>query len=158
MKNDKIRVFITSGFGLGLSPVAPGTLGALVGVAWHLVARLAGWNDTAVRLWCLAGIVAFLALHYSLTPWAQRYWGESDPKHYIIDEIPGYLMVPLLYPVASLKFILIGFVLERVCDIIKLPVARYFDSKVHNATGVVMDDIIAGIYAAGLLWLAARYL
>ena len=51
----------------------------------------------------------------------------------------------------KLKFILLGYVIERICDIVKLPLARYFDRKVHNVTGVLMDDIIAGLYAAGIL-------
>ncbi len=147
-----LLVAITSGFGLGLSPIAPGTFGALVGLAWHLAGWRLGWDSSMIRLWCLGGLVLFVGLHYLLAPWAQRYWGESDPKHYILDEIPGYLMVPVLaMPTAKLEFILLGFVLERICDIIKLPGARYFDRKVHNSTGVVMDDIIAGIYAAALL-------
>lgn len=155
---DRLLVFVTSGCGLGLLPGAPGTFGAMAGLAWHLAARAAGLGANGVRLWCLAGFAATLALHYALTPWAQRYWGESDPQRYILDEIPGYLMVPILsIPAPDLKFVLLGFVLERVCDIIKLPVARYFDRKVHTPTGVVMDDIIAGIYAAALLSLAIRY-
>lgn len=156
---DRLLVILTSGFGLGLLPVAPGTFGAAVGLVWHLAAWAAGFGPTAIRVWCLAGVILFLVMHYALTPWAQRYWGESDPGHYIIDEIPGYLMVPVLsLPAVRIEFILLGFVIERVCDIIKLPVARYFDRKVHNATGVVMDDIIAGIYAAVLLSLAIRFI
>jgi len=145
-------VAVTSGFGLGLLPGASGTYGTLIGLAWHLAGLAAGLGPRAIRLWCLAGVALFVALHYALTPWAQRHWQESDPHHYILDEIPGYLMVPVLsLPAPSLPFILLGFVIERVCDIVKLPVARYFDRKVHTPTGVLMDDIIAGIYAAALL-------
>ena len=154
---DRLLLLVTSGFGLGLLPGASGTYGALVGLAWHLAARAAGFGDNGVRLWCLAGIAITMALHYALTPWAQRYWGDSDPHHYILDEIPGYLMVPVLSIAApDIRFVLLGFAIERVCDIIKLPVARYFDRKVHTPTGVVMDDIIAGIYAAAILSLAIR--
>ena len=68
-------------------------------------------------------------------------------------------MVPVLsIQATSLQIILLGFVLERICDIIKLPVARYFDRKVHTPTGVVMDDIIAGVYAAAMLSAVILYL
>ena len=159
LNKDTLFLAITSGFGLGLIPGASGTYGALVGLAWHLVAFYAGWSANATRIWCLAGIALFLALHYLLTPWAQRYWNDSDPHHYILDEIPGYLVVPVLsIQATSLQIILLGFVLERICDIIKLPVARYFDRKVHTPTGVVMDDIIAGVYAAAMLSAVILYL
>ena len=155
---DRILVTITSGFGLGLLPGAPGTFGALVGLVWHLAAVFAGCGERATRLWCLFGVALFLALHYALTPWAQRYWRQSDPGHYIIDEIPGYLMVPVVaIHTDDIRLILLGFVLERVCDIIKLPVARYFDRKVHTPTGVVMDDLIAGLYAAAILSLLLHF-
>ena len=149
---ERMLVAISSGFGLGLSPVAPGSFGALLGVVWHLAGWALGWEATTVRLWCLGGVVLFVVLHYLLAPWAQRHWNESDPKHYILDEIPGYLMVPT-FAIATnrIELILLGFILERICDIIKLPIARYFDQKVHDATGILMDDIIAGVYAAGLL-------
>lgn len=149
---DRLKLIITSGLGLGLSPIAPGTLGALVGLLWHWCAIAAGGSAIAIRVWCLAGAILFTVLHFRLTPWAQKYWHHSDPSHYIIDEIPGYLVVPVLsFAAPDWRFVLLGFVIERICDIIKLPVARYFDKKVHTPLGVVMDDIIAGIYAAAIL-------
>lgn len=158
LNRDTALVAITSGFGLGLLPGAPGTFGACAGLIWHLAGRAAGLGANGVRIWCLVGFAVTLALHYALTPWAQRYWGESDPHRYIIDEIPGYLIVPVLsIPAPDIWFVLLGFVIERICDIIKLPVARYFDRKVHTPTGVVMDDIIAGIYAAAILSLAIHF-
>lgn len=131
----------------------PGTCGALLGVLWHLIAVYFGFGEIALRTWCLMGAIAFTIIHYILTPWAQKYWNCSDPGHFILDEIIGYLVVPILtYPLlVDYKYIAIAFCLERAIDIIKLPGARYFDRKVHDATGVVMDDVIAGIYTAIIL-------
>lgn len=158
MEKDWFLVALTSGFGLGFLPMAPGSFGALPGLAWHLAAWLAGWGALQTRLWCMAGVALFAALHYALAPWAQRHYGESDPHHYVLDEIPGYLMVPSLAVATDrLEYILLGFCLERVCDTIKLPVARYFDRRVHTPTGVLMDDIIAGIYAAAALSAALAF-
>ena len=69
---DSLKLFLASGFFLGLSPVVPGSFGALTGLAWHLAAVFAGWSDLTVRAWCLGGVLFFSAIHYWLTPWAQQ--------------------------------------------------------------------------------------
>ena len=76
---DGIRVFLGSGFFLGLGPFVPGSFGALVGLAWHAFAFQRGWQAFDIRIWCLTGAVIFSALHYILTPWAQKYWNDSVP-------------------------------------------------------------------------------
>ena len=144
-----IRVFVGSGFGLGLSPIVPGSFGALVGLAWHAFAFRSGWRAVDVRVWCLTGAVLFSAIHYILTPWAQRYWNDSDPRHFVLDEIVGYLCVPVF----AVDFVYwwqlaASFVVFRVFDAIKLPGARYIDRNIHNAHGVLFDDVVSAAYAA----------
>ena len=78
-KKDSLKLFLASGFFLGLSPVVPGSFGALTGLAWHLAAVFAGWSDLVVRAWCLGGVLFFSAIHYWLTPWAQKRWNDPDP-------------------------------------------------------------------------------
>ena len=146
---DWIKVFLGSGFGLGLAPFVPGSFGALVGLAWHAFAFRSGWQPIDVRIWCLTGAVIFSALHYLLTPWAQRYWNDPDPKHFVLDEIVGYLCVPLF----AVDFVywwqlVASFVVFRILDAIKLPGARYVDRNIHNAHGVLFDDVISAAYSA----------
>jgi hypothetical protein len=74
---DVIRVFLGSGFFLGLGPFVPGSFGALVGLAWHAFAFQRGWQPLDLRIWCLTGAVLFSALHYILTPWAQKYFSRN---------------------------------------------------------------------------------
>ena len=92
---DGWKLFLASGFFLGLAPVVPGSFGALPALAWHAVAFLLGWSDLAVRAWCLFGALAFSVMHYRLTPWAQARWNDPDPRHFVLDEVVGYLCVPL---------------------------------------------------------------
>ena len=146
---DAIRVFVGSGFGLGLAPVAPGSFGALLGLAWHAFAFRSGWRPVDVRVWCLTGAVLFAAVHYILTPWAQRHWRDPDPRHFVLDEIVGYLCVPVF----AVDFVYwwqlaASFLVFRVFDAIKLPGARYIDRNIHNAHGVLFDDVVSAAYAA----------
>ena len=152
MKRSRFRLFLASGFFLGLSPVVPGSFGALVGLAWHGAAFQLGWSDMATRLWCLWGALLFSAVHYMLTPWAQKYWNDSDPRHFVLDEIVGYLCVPLFsLPQTELWQPLAGFIIFRVLDAVKLPGARYIDRNIHTASGVLFDDVVSAAYSAAIL-------
>ena len=158
VKNDnKLKLFLASGFLLGLAPVVPGSFGALSGLLWHELAIWTGAGDALVRFWCLLGVFLFAGLHYWLTPWAQAYWKDFDPRHFVLDEVVGYLCVPLFwalpaepaYPVWV--FALSGFVVFRILDAIKLPVARYIDRNIHSAHGVLFDDVVSAVYSAALV-------
>lgn len=148
---------------MGLAPIVPGSFGALSGLAWHELALLCNWSDSAIRLWCLCGIAVFSALHYWLTPWAQKYWNDFDPKHFVLDEVVGYLCVPVFwalpadsaYPVWM--WALLGFVVFRILDAIKLPIARYIDRNIHNAHGVLFDDVVSAAYSAAVISLIAWF-
>ena len=147
-----MKKLLATAFGLGLSPIAPGSFGALLGLAWHVAAWRFGAVGLDLRLWCLMGAAVFAAIHYWLTPWAQEYWHDPDPGHFVLDEVVGYLCVPVLSLEApDLRYILLGFVLVRVFDIIKLPGARYIDRNIHTASGVLFDDVVSAIYAAAAL-------
>ena len=111
-----------------------------------------GWSDMATRIWCLWGALFFSAIHYWLTPWAQQHWGDPDPKHFVLDEIVGYLCVPLLsLPMTAWWQPLAGFCIFRILDAIKLPGARYIDRNIHTASGVLFDDVVSATYTALIL-------
>ena len=149
---DKMKLFLASGFWLGLSPIVPGSFGALTGLGWHLVAFSLGWSDMAVRLRCLWGALLFSAVHYWLTPWAQKRWNDPDPKHFVLDEIVGYLCVPLMcLQMTAWWQPFAGFCIFRILDAIKLPGARYIDRNIHTASGVLFDDVVSAAYSAAIL-------
>jgi phosphatidylglycerophosphatase A len=132
----------------GLSPVAPGTVGTLgaVPLAW-LVARLA-------PLPAAAFLAAFLALSVHAAGHAGRHWGVVDASQIVIDEVMGYLVtmafVPFTWPAAAA-----GFALFRLCDVLKPWPASALD-RLKSGLGVVLDDVAAGVWAGGALWLLAR--
>ncbi|MBF0232174.1 MAG: phosphatidylglycerophosphatase A [Desulfamplus sp.] len=151
------KIIIGSAFGLGLIPIMPGTFGALLGVIVHLL--IIFFLPIKLQYVCL--IIFFLMVciaNHVLTPWAVDYWKSKDPKQFVLDEVAGYLVVPMLFQGSNLlTSVLLGFVLFRVYDIIKLPIARQIDRNLHGPFGILLDDIVSGIYASItlyiLLWL-----
>jgi phosphatidylglycerophosphatase A len=172
---DGLKLFLASGFYLGLAPIVPGSFGAIPALAWFAVAYFASFSPLVTWLWCFAGVVFFSVLHYILTPWAQKRWNDPDPSHFVLDEVVGALCVPLFclpllsfpYPVeANFSFAgfylpwppLAGFVIFRILDAIKLPGARYIDKNIHTASGVLFDDVVSAAYSAAILWALMEYL
>jgi len=133
-------VLVASWGPCGYSPVAPGTVGTLGAVPlWWLLRDL----PLPVYLVTLAGLFA-VAVHASSR--AGAYWKVADASPIVVDEVVGYLVamafVPWSWPAA-----LAGFVLFRVFDVMKPWPASALD-RVKNGFGVVMDDVVAGGYAA----------
>jgi len=154
---ERINLVIGSAFGLGLAPIAPGSFGALVGVAYHIVVALyfpSTWQWPAL----VVGLAAVIVANHVLTPWAVAYWKDEDPGNFVLDEVAGYLVVPILFRGGPLFSVALwGFLLFRVFDIIKIPPARQIDQNMHGPWGIVLDDLISGAYAAlvlyGMAWL-----
>jgi phosphatidylglycerophosphatase A len=138
---------IGSAFGLGLSPIMPGTFGALLGVLFHIVIVL----FLPVRFQLILLIIVFCAVcmaNHMLYPWAKEFWNSKDPQHFVLDEVAGYLFVPILFHNGEFwPTVIWGFVLFRIFDIIKLPIARQIDQNMHNAWGVILDDLVSAVYA-----------
>lgn len=141
----RLARLVASGFGCGASPVAPGTvasaLAALLGYALLLL------TSYALGLAALAAILAGL--------WAvsAAQAGEGDPAWVVIDEVAGQWVALLGLARPSLSGVLGGFVLFRILDIAKPGPVGWADRR-SGAAGVMADDIIAGLMAAAILWLA----
>ena len=149
---ERLRLLAASAFGLGLSPVLPGSCGALLGVAIHVGIALglpAPWQLPAL----VAALGLVIGVHVVLTPWAQRRWNDPDPKEFVLDEVAGYLLVPVLFRHGPLaETVLWGFVAFRVLDMVKVPPAWQIDRRMHGALGVVLDDLVSACYAALVLY------
>jgi phosphatidylglycerophosphatase A len=151
---EKLVVIAGSAFGLGLSPVLPGTCAALLGVMLHVVTVLCFPPHMHLQILVLI-FAAVCGANNLLTPWAESYWGEADPGHFVLDEVAGYLFVPILFREGVLwKTALWGFVLFRIFDIFKLiPPARLVDENLHGPWGVLLDDLVSAAYAALVMYL-----
>ena len=146
--NDKLITFLATGFGSGLSPVAPGTAGTLVGVFICLLCLPLPWP---MRLLI---VIALLALSIYVAGRAEKIYQKKDDQRIVIDEIIG-LQITMLPVAITVLHLCVGFVLFRVFDIIKpFPINNL--QKLPGGWGVVIDDVAAGIYA-GVILLAFNY-
>ena len=86
---------------------------------------------------------------------AEKLYEKKDPSYVVIDEVIGLLFTMLFLPF-QLKYVLIAFVVFRIMDIIKPYPARQWQ-ELHGGIGIVIDDVVAGIYS-GLLILLGSYI
>lgn len=128
-------------FGLGLLPKAPGTWGSLGALpfAWF-INSFYGWP----------GLLFASVIVFALGIWASGFYGAatsaSDPGEIVIDEVAGQWLA-LVFAGQSLLLYAIGFILFRLADIFKPWPASWADRKVKGGFGVMLDDMIAGVYA-----------
>ena len=149
-------------FGLGYSPVAPGTLGALAGIAVFLPLHY-GLTGVPLKVLYLFLLCVLLPLALWSSEQAQAKWKTKDPQTIVIDETAGQVFTfaaPMLlfhFRVvewnADWKILLAGFILFRVFDIWKPGLVSKAE-QVGDARSIVFDDLAAGGYAGLVLALA----
>ena len=137
---------IALGFGAGLAPVAPGTIGTVLGwaIGWVLGQYHAGAVLLAAVLFFLAGLWAC-----EITG---RHLGAEDHGAMVWDEVVAFLLIIAIIP-AELAWQLAAFVLFRFFDILKPAPIRHFERRYGGGFGVMFDDLVAAGYT--LLVLAA---
>ena len=133
--------FIAFGFGVGLSPVAPGTFGTLL--ALPMYAWLAPRLDNQQYLLLVAGM--FIAGAWACDVSGKRL-GVHDHGGMVWDEVTAFLAV-LFFTPATLSWQTSAFLLFRLFDIAKPVPIRQFDRNVRNGLGVMLDDMLAAFYA-----------
>ena len=137
-------------FGIGWSPIAPGTVAsaAALGLGWLLV--LLGWQAT------LTAAVVTTATGIYVCGIHARNVGIYDPPECVLDEVAGqwFALVPVaVYERSNWRLFAVAFLLFRLFDIWKpWPVAAA--EKLPGGIGIMMDDVVAGLFAGGLLYSA----
>lgn len=139
------RRLIYTGLGLGLAPKMPGTFGTLLGVPlWWL------WSGLPWPAY-LGATLAVFTLGWWAAHKAESDLGQHDAPEVVIDEVAGYLVTMFLAPPLP-GVMLWGFIFFRLFDILKPWPVNWADRKLPGAFGVMMDDVLAGLYA----WLLLR--
>lgn len=138
--------FSAFGFGSGLLPIAPGTWGTLMAIPfYYLLVELP-----------LLYYLLFLAISLSFGIWicsvTTKALGVHDYKGIVFDEMVGFWITMTAIPFAW-HWIVIGFLLFRIFDVLKPWPIRWIDQKVQGGTGIMLDDVLAGIYACIVLQL-----
>ena len=152
--SSRIASFISSGFGSGYAPKAPGTFGTVAAAVVWLGMSWAGTLSTLeTRSVCavLTILLGTLAIRLSLD-------GESakDPQWIVIDEWAGLYVALIAADFRVLWQVLLAFILFRIFDISKVGPIRAAE-RLPGAVGIMADDVVAGFFAL-LGMIAARYL
>lgn len=143
--NEKLIKLLATGFGSGLVPFAPGTMGTLVGVVICLLCM------PMPRILRLLFVLTLLALSFYVAGQAEKIYQKKDDQRIVIDEIIG-LQITMLPVAINILSLCVGFVLFRVFDILKpFPINNL--QRLPGGWGVVIDDVVAGVYAGALIWL-----
>jgi phosphatidylglycerophosphatase A len=134
--------FIAFGFGAGLAPVAPGTFGSVVGI-------VAAWWLLELRLpWRVAVVLAVIAAGVWICGESARRLGRHDDQRIVLDEIAGVLLTSLAVVERSLFALALVFVFFRIFDILKPWPIRDVDHSLKGGLGIMLDDLIAALFAA----------
>ena len=138
---------LSLGFGSGLMPVAPGTFGTLVAIPFYLlIAQLE-----------LPYYLAFILLAFGLGVYLCQYTsatlGVHDHSGIVWDEFVGFWITMIAVPV-TWQWIVGGFVLFRLFDIVKPWPVKIVDKRMTGGFGIMFDDVLAGLYALCCLQLA----
>lgn len=140
---DRAMLFIGSLAYVGFVPFASGTVAvAVVGVPLYLLLALVlklAWPTYLAFNIGLTLLAVFIAGH------ADRVLSEKDSKKNVIDELPGYLIALTALPV-TWQIVTLAFFLERIIDIAKVWPANWIEKHLPGGWGVVLDDVVAGIY------------
>lgn len=134
-------LILASNGGLGYAPFASGTVGTLAGIPCFALMTVLPPALQALT-W-----TALLFLSFWAAGEAGEIYGVVDDGRIVIDELVGYLATVLFLPFSWTAAIL-GFFWFRLFDILKPYPACWFDRRMKNGFGVVLDDVAAGIYAA----------
>jgi len=141
----KLILFFATGFYSGYLPVAPGTAGSVVGLllAWGVTVPL----EHRSRLAALALIAALFAVGCWLSERAEELLDQHDSSHIVIDEIVAMALTMYLCPAASWMAFAAGFALFRLFDVLKPEPAGLIDRRMRGGVAVMLDDVVAAIYA-----------
>ncbi len=147
----RLAILISTVFGCGLFPVAPGTAGSLAGIA--LAALL-----LYLKFGRIALLVSILVV-FPVAVWAagvtERVYQRQDPGEVVVDEVLGQWVTLLGASVWNWKTFLAGFLLFRLFDIWKPQPVRAAES-LPAGLGIVADDVLAGIYGAVILYVGTQ--
>ena len=138
-------MLVSTGFGVGLVPIAPGTFGSAFAVLiWWAV------SDHSSDHWRFAFTVLAVPLAWLVLERSCKKRDIKDHPCLVIDEFVGQWLA-LLYVPARLEGVLLAFLLFRLLDIFKPWPIRWFDRRVSGSLGILLDDVAAGVLALGLV-------
>lgn len=135
----RAALLIATALGAGYAPLAPGTFGSAVGlILWFVLPNILWLQLTVIALVCVAGAWSATA--------AEQHFNRRDPGQVVVDEVAGMMVTLLVNPLPGIGWIVLAFLLFRAADIVKpFPVNSL--ERLPGGTGIMADDVMAGVYA-----------
>jgi len=143
--------FFAIGFGSGCIPKAPGTMGSIVGILFYLILQDLYWP------YYLGLILVMFCIGIWMCDYTARALDVPDHPAIVWDEIVGYL-VTMIYAPSGWYWIFLGFFLFRLFDISKPWPIGFLDKRIKGGMGIMLDDLLAGIFSLTLVQLIAYIL
>jgi phosphatidylglycerophosphatase A len=144
---DSVRAALCTALGFGYSPFAPGTVGTFPAVGIYLVIALFAPQEYRTPLIAVALAVSCV-LSVALGRWAEKHWGRKDPRHFVLDEVAGFLLTVLLFQVQDPVVTAVwAFLVTRAFDILKPWPASKME-VLPAGWGILLDDLVSSLYAA----------
>lgn len=141
---------IATGVGSGYAPFAPGTVGTIAGIPVYLLLSRLSWTFYLISVL----ILTLLAIYISRE--GEKIFNEKDSPRIVIDEIVGFQWTMFLV-LPTVLHILLGFFLFRLFDIVKIFPAGYLQNRLPGGYGIVIDDVVAGMYSNIILLIAIKF-
>jgi phosphatidylglycerophosphatase A len=143
-------LFLAFGFGSGLAKKAPGTFGTLAAIPLFWL-----FAQADLPVYSLLTLIVIVA-GVPICGLAAEKLGEHDFGGIVWDEIAGYLITMWLVPF-TWQTLIAGFILFRIFDILKPWPIKWVDQQVHGGLGIMLDDVLAAVFAGGGLLLAVEW-
>ncbi len=140
----KLIFFFATGFYSGKIPFASGTFGTMAALPFVLVFLLIPASYYSIY------VVAIVLVSIYLADCTEKIVNQKDPGCIVIDEIAGYVVTMSVVPI-QINTLIAGFLLFRFFDIFKIGPVKYFEENFSGGAGVVLDDIMAGVFSAVVL-------
>lgn len=144
-------IFLSTGAFSGYAPVMPGTFGSIIGIVLYVFLSM-----FSVPVYLLLTI-ALVFLSIWISSKAEQLFKKKDASEIVIDEIIGFLITMATFS-PDWRYIIIGFILFRIMDILKPYPANWINLKVKGGFGIVFDDVVAGLYANLILQIIRVFL
>jgi len=151
---DRLQFLLITSGGLGLSPVASGTVGTFGGVAIAVLLQAILPAHAVLAWWITAGVLFVYGC--STSAFVARVWPNKDPGQFVLDEVVGYLVTVAVYAMLAGELPTpwghaLAFFAFRVFDVLKVQPARWLEG-LPGAFGIMADDQMAGVYAGLSMW------
>ncbi len=142
---------MATGFGIGLSPIMPGTIGSFSAIVFWLLLPPVIWVHNLIL------VMLSICFGVYFCHKTEKDMQVHDHESIVLDEFVGMWIALMSLPVNNLEWVVVSFIIFRLLDIEKPWPIHWLDRNMKGGLGIMIDDIVAGIVSATIIFLMGRY-